>query len=170
MTVNCPPIEIAEALVNALKAETFSMPFDCRAGFGDFPEKLEDDYGVGLLVDVVLPVQPTVTLAGRFYYAHGNQLTIGLRQRLSSGKCLADGSFDMLEIAPLPNLLYEIIAWLLPSNENPQGRRFTLQAATATFVPQIEFVKLWDPELLQQAKQYCGIFRVSFRYLEGGND
>jgi len=169
--VNCPPILVAEELAKALKAHRFSMQFECRAGFGDFPERLEDEYTSQVpLVDIVLPVKPTVDLAGRFYYAHGNEMTIGVRRRLMSGKYLFDGSIPMEIVAPHVNLMYELINWLLPSKDNPQGRRLSNDAGTATFVPQIEIVKLWDPELLQQAKQYCGIFRVTFRFLESGND
>lgn len=162
---DCAPVVIGLGLKTALEtardAGSFSLRFDCRASLGDFQYKLSDDAPSTPLVDIVVQPGADVDLSGRYEYDHTVPVVVGLRRRLSSGMRTA-GSFDLSEMAPLLNLFYELIEFLLPSEENPMGRRMTGDALYATLAGKIEIVQLFDRDLLETAKQYCGIFRVPF--------
>lgn len=171
--MTCPWVEIGNALKTDLEtardASSFSDDdFTVRVGFGDFPEELQDDEADGSrlsphpLVDIILPVQPTMDLIGRPAANHVVTYTIGLRQRLSSAYFKSDGSADVDKIAPLPNLFHELIKWVFPSTSDPSSGSITSTANYhAIWQPPVEIVKVWDPHLLETAKQYCGIFRFT---------
>ena len=171
--MTCPWVEIGNALKTELEtardASTFSIDdFTVRVGLGDFPEKLEDDEADGSrispnpLVDIVLPVKPGMDLIGRPEVDHSVTYTMGLRQRLSSAYFRSDGAVDIDEIAELLNLFHELIKWVFPTSSDPSNGSLTVTANYhAMWTPPVEIVKVWDPHLLETAKQYCGIFRFT---------
>ncbi len=167
--MSSPPVAIANALLAdlevALVANTFSLTFTPRVGFGDFAERLEDDALDTPHVDIVLPVQPRVQLSARFKYDHFVELTIGLRQKLTKAKRRSDGSIDMDEVSQLVDLFYELMKFCLPDDSYRHGQRLT-DVPTAVLTGDVEIVKLWDPEQLETLKQYTGIFRAGFKYRE----
>ena len=169
--MNCPPVDIANNMVTVLEAardagSTFSTSFMCKASLGDFQPKLEGEGLTDTLVDIVLPVKPEIVISGRPELTHTMIMTVGVRKKLSSGHINPDGSFDLNEIAPLMNLFYDLIKFILPSDDNPIGKRFYTDdwAAISDGTINIEF--LWHPGLLVQAKQYCGLFRANLIVME----
>lgn len=162
---DCAPVTIGIGLQAALRdaaaAGSFGTHFDCRVSFGDFTYKLQDGEGETAVVDIVVQPDCKVDLSGRYEYDHTVPVVIGLRQRLTSDM-RNDGIFDLDALAPLLNLFYDLIEFLLPSEANPMGRRMTGDAQYATLADRIEIVQLYDRDMLETAKQYCGIFRTSF--------
>jgi len=164
--MNCPPVDIANSMVTVLEAardagSTFSTSFVCKASLGDFHPKLEGEGLSETLVDIVLPVTPSIEVTGRPRNHHTMIMTVGVRKRLSSGHVNPDGSFDVDEIAPLMNLFYELIGFILPSDDNPSGKRFYTDDWVAISDGTVNIEFLWHPGLLVQAKQYCGLFRAN---------
>jgi len=164
----CPPIEIAEAMKTtfdaAVVAGTFSVPFDCRAGIV-FEEKLPDLPGAGdrvlrPLVDICIQPNPRIEVVGRPKFGHIVPVRIGLRQQLSSACYREDSTIDLDKIRPQLTLFYELMQFLMPSTTYPHG--MVLTGSYAAFVPQINVMFAYHPELLQTDKQYCGIFEVSY--------
>ena len=171
---DCAPVTILNgmktAFETAVAAGTFSVPFDCRAGIV-FDEKLPDLPGAGTsvlrpLVDLVLPVTPAMQLTGRYWYTHEVAVTVGLRQVLSGAYYRDDGTIDLDKIAPQLNLFYELIDFVFPSSTNLEG--MPIAALGAKFQPPPDIVFMFHPELLQTTKQYCGVFRATFKLAEAG--
>lgn len=162
---DCAPVLIGNGLKAALEtardADAFSMRFDCRASLGDFHYRLPDDAPSTPLVDIVVQPDCTVDLSGRYAYDYLVPVLFGLRRRLSSGM-RTGGSFSLSEMAPLLNLFYELIEYIMPSEDNPVGRRMTGDAQYGTLADRVEIVQLYDRDQLETAKQYCGIFRALF--------
>ncbi len=162
---DCAPVLIGNGLKTALEtardASAFSIRFDCRVSLGDFHYKLHDDAPATPLVDIVVQPDCSVDLSGRYQYDYLVPVVIGLRRRLSGGM-RTGGTFDLSEMAPLLNLFYELIEYIMPSEDNPMGRRMTGDAQYGTLAEKVEIVQLYDRDLLETAKQYCGIFRTSF--------
>jgi len=170
---DCAPVYIANGLKTAFDAavvaDTFSIPFDCRAGIV-FDEKLPDLPGasnrvIRPLIDIVVPVSPQMELTGRYWYTHRVPITVGMRQQLNSNHFRDDESIDLDAIAPQLNLFYELISFMFPSNASPKGMRID----GVVIVPPPEIVFVYHPELLETAKQYCGIFRATLQLQEDGN-
>jgi hypothetical protein len=144
-------------------AGEFSSQFDCRAGIV-FDENLSDDKMDRPLVDIVIPPTARMGMSGRYKYQHDTGATFGLRQKLSAAMFRDDETIDIDNIAPLLNLFYELLAWVFPSTESPLGIRTS--TANAVFIPPPEIMFVYHPQLLQTHKQYCGVFKGTFRVEE----
>ncbi len=168
---DCGPVAVAkamkDALITSMRADEFSMRFDVRAGIV-YEERLPDMMKTPLpLVDIVLPVKPQLDLSGTPRYLHIMPITFGVRQRLTPAHFRDDDqSIDLDKIAPLLNLYYELVLWAFPSSDNLQGIR-TGTTTRAVFAPPAEIVYLYEPDLLETAKLYCGIFRGNFHFTQG---
>ena len=163
---NYPPIDIAiaaAAVLNRLQPfGVFSLPFTSRWSFGDFSEKLERAPNNLPWVDVVPPVKPTSELDGRYWYKHGVPIRIGVRVKLKGVTVDWSEAVDPEAIAQYVKLLYEIKDYFDPSSVNPQGRSLKDDIPGAVMQGGCRIIKAWDPELLADAKVYCGIIEVPF--------
>ena len=171
---NCPVVDIANELVTNLRAESLSKTITVRASLGDLPHKAEDDTDLmttNPLVDIVLPMQPTIELGDRaFAKLHSINVTIGLRQKLGDGAMTRDGMIDLAAVTPLFNLFYELIALFMPSSTYPTGQYVETSTWSAVFTGPVEIMKLWDDQLLTAAPGlYCGAFRVPLQIKESGS-
>jgi len=169
----CPPIDIAQAIKTALDAAvvagTLTPAFDCRAGIV-FQAKLPDLPGAGSavirpLVDVCIQPRATMELTGRYRRGHVCPVRIGVRQVLSSACYREDGTIDLDKITPQVTLLYDLMKFLMPSVTNDHyGQPFASLASH--WIPPMEIVFAYEPDLLQTDKLYCGIFEVTYGIVE----
>jgi hypothetical protein len=129
-----------------------------------FDERLSDAKMERPLVDIVLSSASQMSMSGRYKYQYEIPTTFGLRQKLTDATFRDDETIDLDNIAPLFNLFYELLAWVFPSTTSPLGIRTA--TANAVFIPPPEISYVYHPQLLETHKQYCGVFKGTFRVEE----
>ena len=169
---DCPPIDLAQAIKTAfdagVAASDFTTPFDCRCGIV-FEEKLPELPGANLavkrpLVDICVQPNPKIDLIGRPRYGHVVPTRIGVRQVLSAACYREDGTIDLEKIRPQLTLFYQLMKYIMPNADHRDG--ITLATVDAAWLPPLEVVFAYHPDLLETTKQYCGIFQATFAMRE----
>lgn len=165
--MNAEPVQVADAVAKLLTrlqaADSFSMRFNVRWSFGDFAMHLDKAPPDGLpWVDVVPPVKPTSELDGRYFYKHGVPVRVGVRAKMVGVTLDWSEAMDPAKIAPYCQLLYELKRYFDPSTNNPRGLVLEDYLPGTCVIRGCTIIKMWDPELLSEAKVYCGIIEVPF--------
>lgn len=146
-------LEIADAVVTALKAGTFSTSIDPIRSYAEWDEALED-FNV-LHVDVVpLQTGPATELEARAEVDYSCEIDIGVRYRFGAEtQGATTGRVDIADIDPLKLLIQEIAEFFMVDR----------LADTTTAAWQGTEIKLgWSRKHLRQMRQFFGFVRLTF--------
>lgn len=156
---NAVEVDIAEAIVTALNAETFDLSFVAERSYADWNEKLE---GIGKLKVDVVPWSVTPEQSGIGSIAYTCETDILIRKRFDeSQKDQSSGRVLTSEVDALAKLRQDIYELFMPCLPSQTGRNLTT-LADATWQATVIKSSYVRPHM--KIRQFTSWLRVTYRY------